>query len=318
VGSGVVYGVIVALWAVVLVPMWIRRHDAANETRSADRFSQAMRTLSPRPAATGQREMVMPARPQTATRPIVSTTGDPRGAARQRLARRRKRVLLALVATVVVLGAVAAFGVVPWPAVAVPVVLLALYLVNLRLQAKRARAIRRTSSRAELAGSKMPRRTAPQPQAPDSSVVVETKGRSRLWHTVPSAPHSEVVPDAPAPASAGRPLVAEHLVTERLAAALVEPMPIDLPDQPTEILVTPEAGTWQPAEFPLPTYVTAPKAVRPVRVIDLTAPGAWTSGRFLDDALPGDDDAVAQAVAQAEDAADELSALLDRRPAVND
>lgn len=45
-GSGVIYAVIVVLWAVVLVPMWLRRHDTETEVRSVDRFSKAMGILS--------------------------------------------------------------------------------------------------------------------------------------------------------------------------------------------------------------------------------------------------------------------------------
>jgi len=33
---------------------------------------------------------------------------------------------------------------------------------------------------------------------------------------------------------------------------------------------------WQPTEVPVPTYVNAPKAVIPKRVIDLTIPGQWS------------------------------------------
>jgi hypothetical protein len=33
---------------------------------------------------------------------------------------------------------------------------------------------------------------------------------------------------------------------------------------------------WQPNEIPVPTYVNAPKAVTPKRVIDLTEPGKWS------------------------------------------
>ncbi len=33
---------------------------------------------------------------------------------------------------------------------------------------------------------------------------------------------------------------------------------------------------WQPTEVPVPTYVNAPKAVVPKRVIDLTIPGQWS------------------------------------------
>jgi len=35
-------------------------------------------------------------------------------------------------------------------------------------------------------------------------------------------------------------------------------------------------NAWQPAEVPVPTYVSAPKAIVPKRVIDLTIPGAWS------------------------------------------
>jgi hypothetical protein len=54
VGSGVIYAVIVALWAVFLVPMWLRRHDSEAEVRQVDRFTRAMGSLrrGPRPAPT--------------------------------------------------------------------------------------------------------------------------------------------------------------------------------------------------------------------------------------------------------------------------
>lgn len=35
-------------------------------------------------------------------------------------------------------------------------------------------------------------------------------------------------------------------------------------------------NAWQPTEVPVPTYVNAPKAVTPKRVIDLTVPGQWS------------------------------------------
>ena len=35
-------------------------------------------------------------------------------------------------------------------------------------------------------------------------------------------------------------------------------------------------NAWQPAEVPIPTYVSAPKAIVPKRVFDLTTPGAWS------------------------------------------
>lgn len=35
-------------------------------------------------------------------------------------------------------------------------------------------------------------------------------------------------------------------------------------------------NSWQPQDVPVPTYVNAPKAVVPSRIIDLTIPGAWS------------------------------------------
>jgi hypothetical protein len=54
---------LVLMWGVVLVPMWLRRHDEAEESRSADRFSTAMHTLSrPRERTPDGRYVVMPHR----------------------------------------------------------------------------------------------------------------------------------------------------------------------------------------------------------------------------------------------------------------
>lgn len=44
--TGLIYLVIIALWAAVLIPMWLRRHDQISEVRSTARFSSAMRSLA--------------------------------------------------------------------------------------------------------------------------------------------------------------------------------------------------------------------------------------------------------------------------------
>ena len=48
-----------------------------------------------------------------------------------------------------------------------------------------------------------------------------------------------------------------------------------------------ERNSWEPTTVPVPTYVTAPKAFVPHRVIDLTIPGAWSEEqeRLAQDAL---------------------------------
>ena len=43
--TGVIYVVIIALWAAVLIPMWLRRHDRISEVRSTKKFSTAMQSL---------------------------------------------------------------------------------------------------------------------------------------------------------------------------------------------------------------------------------------------------------------------------------
>lgn len=51
--TGLIYVGIIAVWAVVLVPAWLRRHDHLDPERSVDRFSRSMRTLAQRPNVLG-------------------------------------------------------------------------------------------------------------------------------------------------------------------------------------------------------------------------------------------------------------------------
>jgi hypothetical protein len=76
--SAVIYAAIVVIWLIVLVPMWLRRHDAATDERSSERFEGAMRVLARRPAAVGvdRRYVVMPRR-SAATAVHVSGAVEP-------------------------------------------------------------------------------------------------------------------------------------------------------------------------------------------------------------------------------------------------
>lgn len=72
------------LWAVVLVPMWLKSHDRANELAAADRFAGAMRTLARRPGrSTPGRYVMMPARSAAARAPHVSAPQRPVASARE-------------------------------------------------------------------------------------------------------------------------------------------------------------------------------------------------------------------------------------------
>jgi hypothetical protein len=157
------------------------------------------------------------------------------------------------------------------------IALLSAFVVHLRIQARqRMQRPNRATARPSFEGS----RATDEPQTelaasgfvpgPSRAVVVETKG-SRS-----ASSQTETVTAEASTASAGE---------------------------------SSDDAEWRPNPLPLPTYVTAPKAVRPIKVIDLTTPGAWSSGRLIEDDL-ADEDLLAAEVADAE-----LDALLEQEAA---
>jgi hypothetical protein len=107
-----------------------------------------------------------------------------------------------------------------------------------------------------------------------------------------------------------------HVRRRPAAPVAHEPVPtrIAVLDEPEPVPeVDPDA--WEPVAVPLPTYVT--KAVAPpqaTRKIDLTQPGAWTSGR-LD---PAGSITLPKAPSAPEQRADEAEELPEQRRAVGD
>jgi uncharacterized membrane protein len=51
--TGLIYVAIIAVWAVVLVPAWLRRHDHMDSERSVDRFSRSLQALARRDSVLG-------------------------------------------------------------------------------------------------------------------------------------------------------------------------------------------------------------------------------------------------------------------------
>ena len=259
--------------------MWLRHHDEVSETRSADRFSRAMHTLSRRESAEQTRErryVVMPARPAGSTG-VVRSDGpvDVDRAARPRLGRcspgparpvapssiavRRRRVLAALLLTTLVLALASPLTPVPWWA------------------AGRRAAARRRLRRAPAGAGPPPARAAP-PARLDVAHGLGPAGPPRL----------------------GRPRVRRTLRPHRRPAGRgasrcrrghpAGPPTRSPPGSPTGPRARPAVGDgWEPVPVPLPTYVTKPKAVRPARSIDLSSAGVWSSarGQAADEAGPG-------------------------------
>jgi len=280
VGSGLILLVIVGAWLAVLVPMALRSHDSASSSRTADRFSDAMRVLSRRSGPT-DRTVLLP-RPGAAlsgVTPFEPEAPVPHSASHPCLAVRRRRTLVALLTGTAVCAVAGLVG----PPVLLVVagllgVLAVLFVVHCRRQALlRAERLRRRPARAPLPGTAALPGTAMLPgQAPtaaqDAARVAGIPAR------MPSRPEPLRVP-LPAP-----------------AARYDEPVPVHVPAA---------AGpAWQPVPVPLPTYVGKDVAPpRPHRVLDLTRAGSWSAGLDPEDALLHDDGY-------------ELDAILDRRRVV--
>jgi len=193
------------------------------------------------------------------------------------LAQRRARSLGVLAALTLLMVVLSVTTPLPWWS-ALPVAsLLVAFVVHLRVQARQQLVRRRT-----------PERQSSRTSAPSShEAAVETTESSepRTAKSVVQGPSRAVVVETKGQASA----------TSSAAPAAEG---VDATDD-----------EWRPNPLPLPTYVTAPKAVRPIKVIDLTTPGAWTSGRLFDDEVAEEDFLAAQVVE------DELDALLDQEVA---
>lgn len=290
--SGLIYAVIVVMWAAFLVPMWLRRHDEAVEAKSVDRFSTAMKVLARRTSVADSEPFETadetPARSAHGLMARVRGSGltrlrgvgtkrrlaslaaviPSRRPARDRriqrrpvsLAVRRRRVLVVLLGLTVLVAILRRLGVLPWPVVALAAVLLVAYVVHLRVQARRTADLARSRGRARAGATHL--------DASPSHTVKITR--------VPSRRHDERV--APSVASSTTP-------DSRTAAALgtADATGAAISAAAPDGFAGPRVA-WDPVPVPSPTYVTAPRAPRAIRSIDLTTDGAWTSGRLVADA----------------------------------
>ncbi len=160
--TGLIYVAIIAVWAVVLVPAWLRRHDHLDPERSVDRFSRSMQTLARRPSVLGiplagheddavarqdpEPEVVAPRRPEAAPLGVTAVSERLQGVvggagARVRstsAAARRRVVLGVLLAAIVVTGGLALAGILAPYAVAAPLVLTVGFLGVARHQVRTA------------------------------------------------------------------------------------------------------------------------------------------------------------------------------------
>jgi hypothetical protein len=247
--TGLIYVVIIALWAAVLIPMWLRRHDQISEVRSTARFSSAMKSLGsqgqvqyaadsyvlesrtmdmslpPKRSPVPEARMARP----TSERPAEGLDpGYERELVRQSAAMRRA-VVLGVLTLVLFLALVLAFlSVLPkWAPV-----LAALPVVGFVLAA---------SMTASSRSSARPGRTARPARRED-------RARS-----------SRPVADQPGPAAQSD-------------------------DDWENWNAWDDEDSWEPVPTTLPTYVTAPRASAVPRGIDRSRPGEWTGEAMVETA----------------------------------
>ncbi len=172
--TGLIYVGIIAVWAVVLVPAWLRRHDHRDPERSVDRFSKSLQALAQRDTLLGiklpgvsesddDRDLAATSSQGSAaatgfeaTRVLrvprsEGATGDrarPRARpAARRAAARRRLVLGVLTGVLVVVAGLVVAGVLLPIAVAVPSALLGAFVVTARSQVRAARQARAARGR---------------------------------------------------------------------------------------------------------------------------------------------------------------------------
>jgi hypothetical protein len=247
-GSGLLYAAIIGMWALVLVPMWLRRHDEAQESKSADRFARAMGTLRRGDAGSigggTTREVLMPRRPSSVrdTQVVVTNAGaelSPAAAA----AGRRRRVLAVLGVLLAGWVVLAVLHTVPRWTVAVPVLLVGGFLVVARRQVSLAADLRRRQARRVT--------LAEAARAAEARYGVGESAARRGGRAV-----------APAPVASSMPVSHVDVPVERVAVT----------------------DSWHAVPTTLPTYVTAPRATTMPRVIDLTTPGSWSGAVMVEQA----------------------------------
>lgn len=248
--SGLIYAAIVAGWAALLAPRWIRRNEEIERAREAD-AARGVRVLERRqgrvrgghvstsahmlgranfsaraalPATSGADDGSTPAHATADHTPARALAGRaamapvaPVAAYQVSAATRRRRVLTLFLFVSVTLVAAAVSGVISWVWVTAPAVLLVTFVFLTRravvLERRHARAVRLAEMRRERA--------------------------------VAAAPPARRV-------------------------AVYEPA--DAPPQ--------DPGSWTPTPVPRPTYLSKAKADSRARRIDLSTSGAWTAGRL--------------------------------------
>lgn len=268
--SGVIFAVVVILWVAYVVPLMLRRYDEASTTSSLGSFTSLSRVIA-RPGrassddASSTRDSASPvaetppAAAASVAEPAPVAAPVSRAAARV-AAQRRRRVLITLLVTLVVVAGLGLASVIGQVWTALPGALLLAWLVACRVQV-----------RGELGLSK-PGVNVPRVRLPKvRSRSAATPRPSRAGGTAADEATTLVVSHQFEDVEPNRPRVMEQ-----------EPLTVDALDEQLQIAVPSVSTTgealWDPLPVTLPTYVTKPRVGRTVRTIDFAQAGTWSSG----------------------------------------
>ncbi|KQY56790.1 MULTISPECIES: hypothetical protein [unclassified Nocardioides] len=258
--SGIIFVALAVAWAAYLLPKALRHHDEVSRSRSVERFSNTMRVLARREPVTGSsaRLVVQPGRSDNATEVTVKgAAASTPGATPAQIRARREATRVATARRRRV------FSILLFLNVAVAAV-----------------------ATAGVVGWVW--------QSAPAGLMVVWLVLCRLMVRSEIAADAVLLGHAPV----------EDAALEDDADDLPADYDVDRNDQGfDEVAPSAETATinaidpelWDPVPVTLPTYVNKPAAVRrTVRTINLSEPGAWTSGRTDEDA----------AIAREADAAD--------------
>lgn len=184
-------------WAVYLIPKVLRQAEDSDNSRSVESFSKSLRVLARRDAVDANSARLVVTGEAPSLEPKARL--EARRAASRRAAQRRMRVFRLLVALTVVVGAVAGFGYIPLPYVAIPVGLLAAWLVACRVMVKQ--------EHVEVAQIRADRERAAKPGQPKPRVMLDPATEEiavvEAGQPAPVVEVSAATEDAPAEAAQG-------------------------------------------------------------------------------------------------------------------
>ena len=239
--TGLIYVVIIALWAAVLIPIWLRRHDQISEVRSTARFSSAMKTLgksekSGRSARRG------------------SSSGRPTSPAQEAAAKRRAVVMGILSAALAVVLALAVVGLVPRLAPIVLAVVVLTYVIAASMM----------SSRRSVGAD---RRSMADDESLEYGIdeyddEYDDEFESDFQDDYREVAYADRVADVAYPRSRGARPTSKRVRDAQMAAAMDDFLSWD----PWEGEQSEEG--WSAVPTTLPTYVNAPRATRVRRPIE--------------------------------------------------